>query len=188
MPLLAVNNLKKSFVTRVLFDGLSFEIEPGDHVGLIGVNGCGKSTLFSVIEGREAYDEGMIAFGHDTRIGTMAQTVMAKDATLYDYVESVFSELIDMEKELDGINDELLKNGPDDKLIDRQHRLRERYEDAGGMTFRARTRSTLCLRRASFRNRILSTAFPRDRVFSRRIRANSRVCRARNRAPTKPIE
>ena len=82
MPLLAVNNLKKSFVTRVLFDGLSFEIEPGDHVGLIGVNGCGKSTLFSVIEGREAYDEGMIAFGHDTRIGTMAQTVMAKDATL----------------------------------------------------------------------------------------------------------
>ena len=143
MPLLAVNNLKKSFVTRVLFDGLSFEIEPGDHVGLIGVNGCGKSTLFSVIEGREAYDEGMIAFGHDTRIGTMAQTVMAKDATLYDYVESVFSELIDMEKELDGINDELLKNGPDDKLIDRQHRLRERYEDAGGMTFRARTRSTL---------------------------------------------
>ncbi|MBQ3850380.1 MAG: ABC-F family ATP-binding cassette domain-containing protein, partial [Clostridia bacterium] len=140
---MAVNNLKKSFVTRVLFDGLSFEIEPGDHVGLIGVNGCGKSTLFSVIEGREAYDEGMIAFGHDTRIGTMAQTVMAKDATLYDYVESVFSELIDMEKELDGINDELLKNGPDDKLIDRQHRLRERYEDAGGMTFRARTRSTL---------------------------------------------
>ena len=45
MPLLAVNELKKSYVTRVLFEDVSYEVEPGDHKGFIGVNGCGKSTL-----------------------------------------------------------------------------------------------------------------------------------------------
>lgn len=143
MPLLAVNELKKSYVTRVLFEDVSFEVEPGDHIGFIGVNGCGKSTLFSILEGREPYDSGMIAFGKDTVLGSMEQTVEETDVSLYDYVEGVFSELVRIEKELDRISDTLTREGADDKLIERQHVLRERYEDKGGLTFRARTRSTL---------------------------------------------
>jgi ATP-binding cassette subfamily F protein 3 len=143
MPQLAVNELKKSFVTRVLFEDISFEVEAGDHIGFIGVNGCGKSTLFAILEGREPYDSGMISFGRDTVIGTVEQTVEGADNTLYGYVEEVFSELVRIEKELDEINRRLSEEGPDDKLIERQHRLNERYEDGGGLTFRARTRSTL---------------------------------------------
>ena len=143
MPLLAVNGLKKSFVTRVLFEEISFEVEPGDHIGFIGVNGCGKSTLFAILEGREPYDEGMIAFGREAVLGSMEQTVAADGVTLYEYVENVFSELIDLERELDAVNERLSSEGADDKLIERQQRLRERFEDGGGLTFRARTRSTL---------------------------------------------
>ena len=51
MPLLAVRNLTKSFVTRVLFSGISFEVDTGDHIGFVGVNGCGKSTLFRILLG-----------------------------------------------------------------------------------------------------------------------------------------
>lgn len=143
MPLLAVNNLKKSFVTRVLFEGVSFEVSEGDHIGFIGVNGCGKSTLFAVIEGREPYDEGSVSVTRDTVIGSMEQTVRAEGSTLYEYAESVFSGLVSIESELEGINEKLEELGADEKLIERQHRLRERFEDGGGLTFRARTRSTL---------------------------------------------
>ena len=142
MPLLSVNGLKKSFVTRVLFEDISFEIEKNDHIGFIGVNGCGKSTLFRILEGTETYDEGIVSIPRDTVIGTMQQAVSEDDTTLYDYVLSVFTELMETERELERINSEL-SLGADDKLIERQTALRERYEDEGGLTYRARTRSTL---------------------------------------------
>ena len=143
MPLLAVNGLKKSFVTRLLFEDVSFEVAEGDHIGLIGVNGCGKSTLFAILAGREGYDEGMISFGRGAVLGTTDQSVAEGEVSLYDYVLEVFSPLLSIEEELDRINDELSSGSVDEKLIERQHTLRERYEDEGGLTFRARTRSAL---------------------------------------------
>lgn len=142
MSLLAVNDLKKSFVTRVLFDGISFEVEQGDHIGFIGVNGCGKTTLFAVLEGREPYDSGMIAFSRDVVLGTMQQSVEGDDASLYNYVLGVFESVIADERELERVNEALSKEASP-ALIERQHKLRERFEDAGGLTYRARTRSTL---------------------------------------------
>ena len=143
MPLLSVNGLKKSFITRVLFDGISFEIEKNDHIGFIGVNGCGKSTLFRILEGKEPYDEGVVSIPHDTVIGTMEQTVTEEDVPLYDYVLSVFEPLMNTERELDSVNARLESSEADEKLIARQHTVRERFEDGGGLTYRARTRSTL---------------------------------------------
>ena len=143
MPVLAVNNLKKSYVTRVLFEDISFEVEPGDHIGLIGVNGCGKSTLFAIIEGRESYDEGSVAFAKGTVLGSTTQAVAEGDISLYDYVLQVFEPLLKLESELDTVNELLLAGSTDEKLIDKQHTLRERFEDGGGLTCRARVRSTL---------------------------------------------
>lgn len=143
MPLLAVNNLKKSFVTRLLFEGVSFEVESGDHIGLIGVNGCGKSTLFSIIEGRESCDEGTVSFGRGAVLGSTQQAVAEGDVSLYDYVLEVFSPLLAIEAELESVNNALLSGAADQKLIEKQHTLRERFEDGGGLTCRARTRSTL---------------------------------------------
>lgn len=143
MPLLAIRNLKKSFVERVLFESISFEVDSGDHIGFVGVNGCGKSTLFRILLGKEIADEGNIYVAPNTSIGSMEQNVSNDEYSLYEYVLEVFSEIIDIEAELDRVNAELDRNASDDRLIARQHRLHERFSDLGGATYRSRTRSTL---------------------------------------------
>ena len=144
MPLLGVHNLKKVFVTRVLFEGISFEVDQNDHIGFVGVNGCGKSTLFRMILGEEPADEGYIYIGSETKLGSMQQKVASGNISLYDYTLDVFSELMDIEAELDRIAARISETGEaDEKLLARQQRLHDRYYDRDGATYRARTRSTL---------------------------------------------
>ncbi|MCH5278857.1 MAG: ABC-F family ATP-binding cassette domain-containing protein [Christensenellaceae bacterium] len=144
MPLLAVHNLKKSFVTRVLFEGVSFEVDSGDHIGFVGVNGCGKSTLFRILLGEESADEGNIYISGGTVIGSMSQTVSNDNCSLYEYVVEVFSHIKDIEAELDSVNAALESNAAgSDRLIERQHRLHEQFAEFGGATYASRTRSTL---------------------------------------------
>ena len=144
MPLLGVRELKKSFVTRVLFEGISFEVNEGDHIGFVGVNGCGKSTLFRILMGLEGYDEGDIFISSSTVIGSMEQKVSTDNCSLYEYTLSVFKELMDIESELERIAETISSTGSaDEKTLDRQQRLHDRYYAKDGATYRARTRSTL---------------------------------------------
>ncbi|MBR4434723.1 MAG: ABC-F family ATP-binding cassette domain-containing protein [Clostridia bacterium] len=144
MPLLAVHNLKKSFVTRTLFENVSFEVNEGDHIGFVGVNGCGKSTLFRILLGLESADEGNISVSGGTRIGSMEQSVAVSDLSLYDYTLEVFSELMRIESELDRIANEINRSGgADEKLLNKQHDLYEKYYAMDGATYRARTQSML---------------------------------------------
>jgi ATP-binding cassette subfamily F protein 3 len=72
--MLQVNNLSKSYGDEVILDGVSFVVNPGDRVGLIGPNGCGKTTLFRIIIDRERSDGGSVAFSPpDLRLGYLAQ-------------------------------------------------------------------------------------------------------------------
>ncbi len=144
MPLLGINNLKKSYVTRVLFEGISFEVENGDHIGFVGVNGCGKSTLFRIILGEEPADEGAVMLSGEAKLGSMQQKVSNDDLPLYDYTLEVFSELMQIEAELDRIARGISESGAaDERILARQQRLHDRYYDGGGATYRSRTRSTL---------------------------------------------
>ena len=73
-PYLDVQNLTKSFGALVLFEDISFSIAEGQKVGLIAKNGTGKSTLLSVLSGKEGYDSGSIIFRRDLKVGMLEQT------------------------------------------------------------------------------------------------------------------
>ena len=84
-PYLDVQNLTKSFGALVLFENISFSIAEGQKVGLIAKNGMGKSTLLSVLSGKEGYDSGSIIFRRDLKVGMLEQSpVFDPDETVLD--------------------------------------------------------------------------------------------------------
>lgn len=83
IPYIDVQNVSKSFGAHVLFENISFSVAEGQHVGLIAKNGTGKSTLLSILSGKENYDSGDIIFKRDLKVGILEQ------APKFDPEESV---------------------------------------------------------------------------------------------------
>ena len=99
MALFSASNLQKSFGTDVIFSGASFEIQEGDHIGLVGVNGSGKTTLFRVLTGDLPSDGGEIYKANSAVIGYMEQHVCRDlEKSAYSEVLSVFSPLLEIER------------------------------------------------------------------------------------------
>ena len=73
-PILQVENLTKSFGDLVLFEQISFGLAEGQRVGLIAKNGTGKTTLLSILSGKEGYDAGTITFRRDVRVAYLEQS------------------------------------------------------------------------------------------------------------------
>ena len=74
IPYLDIQNLTKSFGAQILFKDISFSIAEGQHVGLVAQNGTGKSTLLSILTGKEGYDNGSIIYRNDLRVGMLEQS------------------------------------------------------------------------------------------------------------------
>ena len=144
MTALSVQNLQKYFGERALFSDLTFLVDSKDRVGLIGENGCGKTTLFRMIIGEEPADGGQIICSKDTRIGYMEQhTCTQGNRTLWQEVESVFEPVKAVEQELNAVNARLAAGEQDAALLSRQQLLRERFEGMGGLYYQSRVRATL---------------------------------------------
>ena len=144
MARLAAQGISKYFGERALFRDLSFEIGDGDRIGLVGDNGCGKTTLLRILMGEERADEGEVVRYRDTAIGYMEQhTCREESRTLWDEVESVFASVMAMEKELAELNAAIDRGEPTAEQLERQLRLREQFEAAGGLYYKSRVRATL---------------------------------------------
>lgn len=141
--LLEATNLSKSFGERTLFSGGCFKIEPGEKIGVIGSNGCGKTTLFNIITGQDTASSGGIVRAKGISVGFLSQFA-CKDSTLscFDEALKVFSHLIALESELEELHTTLETN-PDPALIEKEAQKREMFQSLGGLTYKARTRSAL---------------------------------------------
>ncbi len=145
MASLSVQNIEKHFGERRLFDGVTFDIGDRDKIGLVGANGCGKTTLFRILTGELSPDSGGIVRAKNVRLGYLEQHACSDgDRPLLEEVLLVFAPVMAMEAELQEVTERLAgpENG-DIALIERQHTLRERFENAGGLTYRSRAKSAL---------------------------------------------
>ena len=145
MAVLTVSNLSKIFVERKLFENISFHLEKGDKVGLIGANGVGKTTLFKIITGQLDPSGGGVSKEKNLTFGYMEQhSCSTPDRTVYSELLSIFEPLIKDEKRLDEISFMIENNiGDTDELVAEQFKIRERFERDGGLTYVSRTRAAL---------------------------------------------
>ncbi len=92
MNLLTVENMSKSYTERMLFDHVTFGIGEGEKIGIIGINGTGKSTLLKIIAGLEEPDEGTVIKGKKVRIGYLSQTPE------FDYTQTILQNVVQGQK------------------------------------------------------------------------------------------
>ena len=144
MAIFNAKDITLYFGAEMLFGGVTFEVEKGDRIGLVGVNGCGKTTLFKAMRGEADYDSGEFVKSKEAVLGYMEQHVIRESSvSVYDEVLSVFEPLMKLESELDGLNTEIASGNPTKEQLDRQMQLRERFEADGGLTYRTRAMSSL---------------------------------------------
>ena len=145
MSILQVQNISKSFGTHVLFEGVSFQIAENDRVGLIGPNGCGKTTLLSILNQESEPDSGTVIVSRNCRCESIAQIMDADfDGSLYEIALNARTDLIGMENDISVLERRLETETENrDRLIRRMCDLRDRFESEGGLTYRSRARSTL---------------------------------------------
>ena len=129
-----VNGLVKSFeVGHNVLDGLSFQIDQGERVGLLGKNGAGKTTLFKILTGEIDYDEGEVMIGQGRRVGLISQIpVYPAGYTVEDVLRSAFSRLHQLAEEMERLAERMAKGDTDPDLLKRYGSLGERFEAFGG--------------------------------------------------------
>ena len=118
MSILNVEHLTHGFGDRAIFNDVSFRLLPGEHIGLIGANGEGKSTFMNIITGRLTPDEGKIEWAKHVRAGYLDQhTVLEPGMTIRQVLASAFDFLFEMETQMNEICDKMGEADPDELEI-----------------------------------------------------------------------
>ena len=108
MSILNVEHLTHGFGDRAIFDDVSFRLLAGEHIGLIGANGEGKSTFMNIITGKLMPDEGKIEWAKNVKVGYLDQHAALKEGmTIRDVLSSAFDSLYEMEARVNELYDKM---------------------------------------------------------------------------------
>ncbi len=152
MIMLSCNNVTKTFGVETILENISFSVNEGDKIGIVGVNGTGKTTLFKVITGILPHDRGEIFTSKNCRLGYLEQnTNFYSEKTIYDEVVSVFSDLIGAEEELRSLEHQIaslsdkgaLSGDQLKKTMDIYGKKYEEFEKNNGYAYKSEVRGTL---------------------------------------------
>ena len=135
MSILKINNLSHTFENKQLFKNASFDINNGEHVGIVGLNGAGKSTFINIIAGNISYDAGEVIWLNGIRYDYLDQHAdIDRDKTVIEYLKTAFDYLYELEKKLNALYAEMADTTDEDKLeklISKSNRMLEQLESEG---------------------------------------------------------
>lgn len=144
MILLSCKNIKKSYGIDTILENVTFSMNEGDKVGLVGSNGAGKSTLFKILTGRLEHDDGDIFIDKSKQLGYLSQDLsLDSENTIYDEMLKVFSSLIKLEEKIKTLEEKMnssYESSSEDsynKIIQDYTTAQETYEIKGGYTYKA---------------------------------------------------
>ena len=140
MIILSASGISKAYGTDVILKDISFHVNEGDRVGMIGGNGAGKTTLMNILAGRIKPDEGDVFVSGDLSVGYLAQRdEFNSDKTVIEEVGEIFRPLELMEKEMEELNHRIASAPAEeqDALWDRLTRLQTEFDRRGGYTYRS---------------------------------------------------
>ena len=138
---ISVSNLVKEFeVGNKILNGLTFQVDTGERVGLLGPNGCGKTTLLRILTGVMDYDEGDVVLAPGKRLGLISQIpVYPAGYTVEDVLATAFEPLHRMEGEMTQLATEMAQGNTDPAVMSRYDKLTAAFEAAGGYDTQTKT-------------------------------------------------
>lgn len=143
MIVLSAKNIHKSYGINVILENVTFSINEGEKVALIGANGAGKSTLFKILTNQLEHDNGELFIEKNKRLGYLSQHLSLESSnTIYDEMLSVFSDLLNIERKLKDLEEKM--NEPYDPSREEYHNkvikdftlYTELYNNKGGYTYK----------------------------------------------------
>ncbi|WP_226389059.1 ABC-F family ATP-binding cassette domain-containing protein [Penaeicola halotolerans] len=142
--MISINNLSYYLGGRALYENASLHIKPKDKIGLVGLNGTGKSTLLKILNGDNQPSSGEILKAKDCSIGFLNQDLLSyqSDDSILDVAMQAFTETLKLQDEIDKLLHEIETNYTDE-LINRLGVLQDRFNALDGYTIRAKTEEVL---------------------------------------------
>ncbi|HEV8429037.1 MAG TPA: ABC-F family ATP-binding cassette domain-containing protein [Pyrinomonadaceae bacterium] len=143
--LFRLSDVYKSYGVQDVLRGASLQVNPGEHVGLVGRNGAGKSTIFRLVRGDESPDRGDVVRARGVKLGLLDQHVHFKPgSTVHESALAAFGRLQQIEHEMHELEHRMADAGDDlEKILERYSDLQQEFEHEGGFEYAAKAESIL---------------------------------------------
>ena len=143
--LFRLSDVHKSYASQDVLRGASLQVNPGEHVGLVGRNGAGKTTLFRLITGEESPDRGDVVRARGVRLGLLEQHVdFEPGTTVHEAALAAFKELQDIEHEMHQLEHRMAEASDDlDAVLERYSELQHEFERLDGFEYAAKAEAIL---------------------------------------------
>lgn len=144
MIIAQAQDLEQRFGGNIIFSNISFSVPDNARIGLVGPNGAGKTTLLKIMTGQQEPTSGQFTINKGLKVGYIAQeNGLDEDKTIWDEMLTVFNDLIEKNKKITKMQEQIADHPEDEDLLKRYDQLAYEFEQEGGFTYQAEIKSIL---------------------------------------------